>query len=74
MKDFASDLLVLRLALSQTVKAVMGLPEVREIINKTNKNMREFLTSNFEVKDFHPMTKDFSASKMPSELLGRVED
>ena len=49
-------------------------PEARNCINLANKNMRQFLTSNFKVREFHPMIVTFDVTTIkPTELKDRLK-
>ena len=49
-------------------------PLVRNIINKANKDMMQFLTLHFLVKEFHLMSKAFPTdSSTPEELIKRLK-
>ena len=44
-------------------------PEVRKVINKTNELIKNFLTKNFAVAEFHQLMQKFAPSKMPTDLM-----
>lgn len=43
--------------------------EVRNIINRANRDMKKLLTYTFGVKNFHPMVQEFAPNDTPVELI-----
>ena len=49
-------------------------PTLRKLLNSANKTMRELLTSNFGVLEFHPMIIEFTEEvDSPTELRDRLK-